>query len=44
MDKAIEFAKLSGRGNDFVCMDGRDGRFDGLLVSAERLRSSDVQH
>lgn len=27
----IEFAKLSGSGNDFVCVDNRDGRFDFIL-------------
>ena len=28
----IEFEKLSGSGNDFLCIDNRDGRFDGLLA------------
>lgn len=32
MNKPIEFAKLSGSGNDFVCIDNRDGRFDALLA------------
>ena len=27
----IEFAKLSGSGNDFICIDNRNGRFDSLL-------------
>jgi diaminopimelate epimerase len=36
MDR-IEFVKLSGSGNDFVCLDNRDGRFDGLLANAARI-------
>jgi len=37
MPETIEFSKLSGSGNDFICIDNRDGRFDGLLASAERI-------
>jgi hypothetical protein len=33
----VEFAKLSGSGNDFICIDGRDGQFDDVLRSKERL-------
>ena len=36
-DRPIEFAKLSGSGNDFVCLDNRDGRFDALLADGERI-------
>ena len=36
MSDPIHFAKLSGSGNDFVCIDNRDGRHDALLGSAER--------
>ncbi len=32
MSPEIEFAKLSGSGNDFLCIDNRDGRYDGLLA------------
>jgi len=31
----IDFIKLSGSGNDFICIDNRDGRFDGLVSSGE---------
>jgi len=31
MSESIEFVKLSGSGNDFICVDGRSGRFDGLF-------------
>jgi diaminopimelate epimerase len=33
----IEFAKLSGSGNDHICLDNRDGRFDGLLADPRRV-------
>jgi hypothetical protein len=33
----IAFAKLSGSGNDHICVDSRDGRFDELLASPERV-------
>ena len=36
-DRPIDFAKLSGSGNDFVCLDNRGGRFDALLASPERV-------
>jgi len=35
MDTPIKFAKLSGGGNDFVCIDNRDGRFDALLADSD---------
>lgn len=31
MSLNIEFAKLSGSGNDFICIDNRDGRLNDLL-------------
>ncbi|MFW6133499.1 MAG: diaminopimelate epimerase [Planctomycetota bacterium] len=31
MTEPIEFAKLSASGNDFICIDNRDGRYDALL-------------
>jgi diaminopimelate epimerase len=31
----VEFSKLSGSGNDFICIDNRDGRFDSLLNSPQ---------
>ena len=37
MPEPIEFAKLSGSGNDHICVDNRDGRFDELLASPERV-------
>ncbi len=37
MNRTIEFAKLSGSGNDHICIDNRDGHLDGLLSSAERV-------
>lgn len=37
MDGEIRFAKLSGAGNDHICIDGRDGRFGPLLASPERV-------
>ena len=37
MTEPIEFAKLSGSGNDFICIDNRDGRLDALLDSPQRV-------
>ena len=37
MAESIEFGKLSGSGNDFVCIDNRDGRFDAMLAAPERV-------
>ena len=37
MGSSIEFCKLSGSGNDFICIDNRDGAFDAILSSAERV-------
>ena len=31
MIQTVEFAKLSGSGNDFICIDNRDGRYDAIL-------------
>jgi diaminopimelate epimerase len=36
-NQEVIFSKWSGSGNDFLCMDNRDGRFDEILVSQERL-------
>lgn len=33
---AMEFLKLSGSGNDFVCIDNRDGRYDRILEDGDR--------
>jgi diaminopimelate epimerase len=33
----IEFAKLSGSGNDFVCIDNLDGRFDQIVGDPDRV-------
>lgn len=32
IDGPIEFAKLSGSGNDFICLDNRGGRLDSILT------------
>ena len=37
MIDAIEFVKLSGSGNDFICLDNRDGRFDEILEAPDRV-------
>jgi len=37
MISRIEFSKLSGSGNDFVCIDNCDGRFDELMDCPDRL-------
>ncbi len=34
----LEFAKLSGSGNDFVCIDNRDGKYDRLINSPPHIR------
>lgn len=34
MDRNFEFAKLSGSGNDFVCISNLEGQFDELLVDS----------
>jgi len=36
MSKPIAFSKLSGSGNDFICIDGRDGRFEEILTVPDR--------
>ena len=36
MNKTIDFAKLSGSGNDFICLDNRLGQFDEILSSTTR--------
>jgi len=33
----IDFAKLSGSGNDFLCIDNRDGRFEPILADPQRI-------
>lgn len=38
MVKSLEFAKLSGSGNDFLCVDNRDGRYDELIKDPRRIR------
>jgi len=37
MTESIDFAKLSGSGNDFICIDNRHGSFEEILSSAERI-------
>ncbi|NQT54412.1 diaminopimelate epimerase [bacterium] len=37
MSAPVPFAKLSGAGNDHVCLDNRDGRFDAMLASPARV-------
>jgi diaminopimelate epimerase len=36
MPQLIEFAKLSGSGNDFVCLDSRGGQFEPILADPLR--------
>ena len=37
MTDSIEFVKLSGSGNDFICIDSRDGRYDEILAAPGRV-------
>jgi diaminopimelate epimerase len=37
MVRSIRFSKLSGSGNDFVCIDNRDGSLDDLLAQPRRI-------
>jgi diaminopimelate epimerase len=37
MNDPIKFVKLSGSGNDFLCLDNRGRRFDPLLADPERV-------
>ncbi len=37
MPDPVEFAKLSGSGNDFICIDNRSGRFDDIAGSPQRV-------
>jgi diaminopimelate epimerase len=37
MSGTLEFSKLSGSGNDFVCVDNRDGALDALLADPEKI-------
>jgi len=36
-DRTVEFAKLSGSGNDFICIDARDGWLDDLIADPSRV-------
>jgi len=36
-EEPIQFVKLSGSGNDHICIDNRDGRFDPLLADPGRV-------
>ena len=37
MIQTVQFVKLSGSGNDFICIDNRDGRYDDLISSKQRV-------
>ena len=37
MTESIDFAKLSGSGNDFICIDNRDGAYNSLLDDRHRV-------
>lgn len=38
MDRPISFAKLSGSGNDFICIDNRDGGYDKYIANGAAAR------
>ncbi len=35
MDHPLQFVKMSGSGNDFICIDNRDGRLDAMVASGQ---------
>ena len=42
MSDQIDFVKLSGSGNDFLCIDNRDGRFDDAIATGRGGRIAQV--
>ena len=39
MTVPIDFLKISGSGNDFICIDNRDGRFDEILAGPRQVEN-----